>query len=112
MSKPLRLMRPRQIYGAGNPLPVGRSLFYEKYVQRPGEDENVPGTKVKKLRLDHIGGRLAIAPEDRVFDFVAALLADAIKRGNELADAIKRGIEHKEGPADRRGAAGLQVSRK
>ena len=78
-------MRPRQIYGAGNPLPVGRSLFYEKYVQRPGEDENVPGTKVKKLRLDHIGGRLAIAPEDRVFDFVAALLADAYQARHRVA---------------------------
>jgi hypothetical protein len=68
-----RLLRPRQVYGPGNPIPVGRTKFYEHYVYHPGGEEFVPGTKIRRLKLANITNRARAAFEDEVLEIVEAL---------------------------------------
>jgi hypothetical protein len=67
------IMRPAEIYGPGNPIPVGSTTFYETYVYRPGGDEFIPGTAIPRLRFVKLGLRAVGAFSDEVFALVEAL---------------------------------------
>jgi len=71
-----RLIRVGQIYGRGNPIPVGKTKFYDDIVYREGGDEFIPGTKVRRLRLANIGEHLPVAFEDEVYALAEALRAE------------------------------------
>jgi hypothetical protein len=68
-----RLLRPPQIYGRGNPIPVGRTTFYDKFVYHPGGERYVPGTNIPRLRLANITDRAKAGFEDEVLAIVEAL---------------------------------------
>jgi hypothetical protein len=69
------IMRPAEIYGPGNPIPVGSTTFYETYVYRPGGDGFLPGTNIPKLRFVKLGARAVGAFADEVYALVEALRA-------------------------------------
>jgi hypothetical protein len=73
MSK--RILRVSQIYGPGNPIPVGATKFYEDFVYHEGGDEYVPGTNVPRLRLMNLGPRAKGGFEDDVDAVVEGLRA-------------------------------------
>jgi hypothetical protein len=77
-----RMLRPRKIYGPGNPIPVSRSSFYQNYVFQPGRSEFIPGTNVKRLRLAKISERAVAAFEDEIELLVEALRAERDARPN------------------------------
>jgi hypothetical protein len=58
----MKISRAAQVYGAGNPLPVGKSKFWADYVLRSEDDVYIPGTSVKRLRP------IALGPKARGFD--------------------------------------------
>jgi hypothetical protein len=69
------MMRLKQVYGPGNPIPVGKTKFFLDIVYHEGRDEYVPGTTIKRLRLAKLGDRTPVAFEDEVF-----ALAEAIRK--------------------------------
>jgi hypothetical protein len=71
-----KILRLSQIYGRGNPLPVGKTKFFLDIVYRGGGDEFIPGTKVRRLRLANIGEHLPVAFEDEVYALAEALRAE------------------------------------
>jgi len=70
-----KLLRPYQIYGAGNPLPFGKTWFWENVVYREGGDHCIPGTDIPRLRLISVSDRIRVALEDEVFDIAEAFRA-------------------------------------
>jgi hypothetical protein len=73
MSKPNSILRPADIFGSGNPLPVGHTKFWEDFVYKPGDSEFVPGTNIKRLKLVRLGERAVGAFADEVYQLVEAL---------------------------------------
>ena len=89
-----RMLRPQQIYGRNGRIPVGRTSFWDNIVFREGGDLHIPGTKVPRLRLAHIGVRAVAGFEDEVDAIVEGLRAhrDApAARSDELAAAAEGG---------------------
>jgi hypothetical protein len=70
-----KMLRPHQVYGRGNPIPVGRSKFYSDLVYHEGGDEFIPGTSIPRLRLTKISDRVAVAFEDEVLAIAEAFRA-------------------------------------
>ena len=77
MSKMLRL---KQVYGPGNPIPFRKTKFYTDIVYHEGGDPFIPGTNVPRLRLANIGDRVRVAFEDEV-----QALAEAIRKERDAA---------------------------
>jgi hypothetical protein len=77
-----KMLRPKQIYGPGNPIPVGKTAFYGNIVYREGGDEFIPGTNIPRLRLTNITERVRVGFEDEV-----NALAEAIRRQRDSAAA-------------------------
>ena len=72
-----KLQRVRDIYGPGNPIPVGKTNFFSNYVHNEkGEAEQfIPGTNVPRLRLVRIGVRAVAAFDDEVDALIQGLRA-------------------------------------
>jgi hypothetical protein len=70
-----KLLRVRNIYGLGNPIPVGKTAFWENFVYHEGGEENVPGTNTPRLKLVNIGERAVAAFDDEVAALVEGLRA-------------------------------------
>jgi hypothetical protein len=70
-----RLIRVGQIYGRGNPIPVGKTKFYEDVVYREGGDEFIRGTNIPRLRLASLNERTRFGFEDEVHAIAEALRA-------------------------------------
>lgn len=70
-----RMLRPSQIYGPGNPIPVGKTKFYEDIVYHKGGDEFIPGTDIPRLRLANLGTRVRVGFEDEV-----SAIAEAVRK--------------------------------
>jgi hypothetical protein len=82
-----KMMRAFQIYGRGNPIPVGKTKFYEDIVYREGGDEFIPGTTIPRLRLTNLSDRVPIGFEDEVTALAEALRAE---RDGKLATAARK----------------------
>jgi hypothetical protein len=70
-----KLLRPYQIYGDGNPLPFGKTWFWENVVYREGGDNCIPGTDIPRLRLIKVSDRIRVALEDEVSNIAEAFRA-------------------------------------
>ena len=70
-----RMLRLSQIYGKGNPIPVGKTKFFLDFVYREGGEELIPGTRIPRLRLTYLGlnDKIPIAFEDEVYAITEAL---------------------------------------
>ena len=77
-----RMMRLTQVYGRGNPIPVGKTKFHEDIVLHDEADPFIPGTRVHRLKLANIGERTPVAFEDEV-----TALAEAIRKQRDDAAA-------------------------
>jgi hypothetical protein len=75
-----KMLRPNQIYGRGNPIPVGKTKFYEDIVYREGGAEFIPGTTIPRLRLASLGDRTRVGFEDEV-----DTIAEAIRKRRTAA---------------------------
>ena len=77
-----KLLRVNKIYGQGNPIPVGKTVFWESYVHDEAgpEVQHIPGTNVEKLKLVHIGLRARAGFDDEVAALVEALRAERDQR--------------------------------
>jgi hypothetical protein len=75
-----RMLRPKGIYGPGNPIPVGKTKFYEDIVYREGGDEFIPGTNIPRLRLASLSDRVRVGFEDEV-----NAIAEAIRKERDAA---------------------------
>ena len=64
VSKPRRLLRLKQVYGPQGRIPVGRSMFYDKFVN------------TGRLRLVPLGERAKAAVEDEVDAIVNEIIAE------------------------------------
>jgi hypothetical protein len=73
MTKPNSILRPGDIFGPGNPLPIGHTKFWEDFVYQPGGSEFVTGTDIKRLKLVRLGERAVGAFADEVYQLVEAL---------------------------------------
>jgi hypothetical protein len=71
------LKRVQTVYGPGNPIPVGKTAFWENFVHdEDGEPKQfVPNTTVPRLRLVRIGLRAVAVFDDEVEALVEALRA-------------------------------------
>jgi hypothetical protein len=69
-----KLLRPSQIFGKGNPLPIGKTRFFGEFVFREGGDavQYIPGTNIPRLKLIRLGPRSVAALEDEVEALVEA----------------------------------------
>jgi hypothetical protein len=83
-----KLLRVKAIFGPGNPIPVGKSKFFEDYVhdENGPDDQFIPGTSVRKLRLARIGPRTVAGFDDEVAELVEALRRER-DRGPKQAPA-------------------------
>jgi hypothetical protein len=70
-----KMIRVNQIYGCGNPIPVGRTKFYEDIVYRDGGSEFIPGTAIPRLRLTNLSERVRVGFADEVHAIAEALRA-------------------------------------
>ena len=70
-----KMMRPNQIYGRGNPIPVGRTKFYSDIVHHDDGDKFIPGTKITRLRLTNISDRVRVGFADEVTKIAEAFRA-------------------------------------
>jgi hypothetical protein len=75
-----RMLRLKKIYGPGNPIPVGKTKFYEDIVYHEGGDEFIPGTNIPRLRLANLGGRVRVGFDDEV-----DAIAEAIRKERTAA---------------------------
>jgi hypothetical protein len=67
------ILRPRAVFGPGNPLPVQQTKFYEDYVMHDEADPYVPGTNIQRLRPVRLGARAVGFFSDEVFALNEAL---------------------------------------
>jgi hypothetical protein len=70
-----KLLRPKDIYGPGNPIPVGHTKFWQDFVYQPDGSEFIPDTKIPRLRLVSLGNRMVGAFADEVAELIEALRA-------------------------------------
>jgi hypothetical protein len=75
-----RMLRIKNIYGPGNPIPVGRTKFYQDVVYREGGDKFLPGTNIPRLHLASLSDRVRVGFEDEV-----NALAEAIRKERDAA---------------------------
>jgi hypothetical protein len=75
-----RMLRPNKIYGPGNPIPVGKTKFYEDIVYREGGDEFIPGTSIPRLRLASLSDRVRVGFDDEI-----NAIAEAIRKDRDAA---------------------------
>ena len=75
MMTPKRALRLNQMYGPGNPFPIGKTKFNADIVYHEGGEEFIPGTNIPRLRLMKLGGRITIGFADEVEAIVEALRA-------------------------------------
>jgi hypothetical protein len=68
-----KLLRPKDIYGPGNPIPVGHTKFWQHYVRQPDGPEFIPDTKIPRLRLVSLGNRMVGAFADEVAELIDTL---------------------------------------
>src|SRR5262245_14791522 len=66
----ISILRTKRIYAR---IGVGKTKFFEDYVQHPGGEEYVPGTQVRRLRLVNLGERALGGFEDEVDELIEAL---------------------------------------
>jgi len=87
-----KLLRVNRIYGPGNPIPVGKTKFFEDYVHdEDGPPEQfIPGTYVRKLKLAHIGPRTVAGFDDEV-----AELVEAVRRERDK-NTPRHGVQRRE----------------
>jgi hypothetical protein len=67
------ILRPKQVYGPGNPIPVGPTKFYEDFVLHDEADPFVPGTNVRRARSVPLGERARGFFDDEILALVEAL---------------------------------------
>jgi hypothetical protein len=70
-----RILRPAQVHGPNNKIPVGHTKFFEDMVYHEGGDEFVPGTKIRRLRRVPLGERAIGFLEDEVDALIEGLRA-------------------------------------
>ena len=58
--------RPSNLYGRNGRLGVSKSTFYENVVHHDDSDPFIPGTEVPRLKLAHIGPKIAVAFNDEL----------------------------------------------
>ncbi len=71
-----KMLRPSQIYGKGNPIPVGRTKFFADIVLKKESDPYIPGTEIHRLRLTKIGDKVRVGFADEVEALAEALRAE------------------------------------
>jgi hypothetical protein len=71
----VNLLRPNATFGLGNPIPVGRTKFYEDFVEREGTSPFIPGTRIPRLRPVQLGPKAIAFPEDEIYAVTEALRA-------------------------------------
>jgi hypothetical protein len=64
------ILRAKDIYGRGNPIPVGHSKFYQDFVESDPAEPNIRGTDIPRLKAVPLGERA----KGFFSDEVAALL--------------------------------------
>jgi hypothetical protein len=67
------ILRPKDVYGRGNPLPVGHSKFYCDYVLHDESDPYVPGTTIPRVRSVPLGERAVGFFSDEIAALLDAL---------------------------------------
>jgi hypothetical protein len=88
------MLRPKQIYGKGGRLPVGRTKFDSDYVFHEGGEEFVPGTRVPRLRLVHLGPRSVAGFEDELDALLEGLRAE--RDAKQFQGAGKQRVQYKD----------------
>lgn len=92
------LKRVQAVYGPGNPIPVGKTAFWENFVHdEDGDPEQfVPNTTVPRLRLVRIGLRAVAVFDDEVEALVEGLRAwrDKDKALSKRKPAAQRVEQH------------------
>jgi hypothetical protein len=69
------ILRPKAVYGPGNPVPVGHSKFHDDFVLHDESNPYVPGTTIPRLRSVPLGGRAIGFFDDEIAALVEALRA-------------------------------------
>jgi hypothetical protein len=67
------ILRPKDVFGPGKPLPIGQTNFDQNYVLRDEADPYVPGTTIPRLRPTQLGPRAIGYFDDEVFALVENL---------------------------------------
>ena len=80
-----RMLRPKHIYGRGNPIPVGKTKFYQDIVFHEGGSEFIPGTSIPRLRLTNLSDRVRVGFEDEVHALAEAIRQQRDGKLNEEA---------------------------
>jgi hypothetical protein len=82
MTTARRLSRPKNVYGLQGRLPVGRTKFYEDYVN------------TGRLRLVRLGPKSVAVVDDEVDKLIAELIAerDARHQGKAASNPVERRI--------------------
>ena len=63
----MRIYRHAALYGPTGIFVVGKSKYFKDFVERDGaDDEFIPGTKIKRLKVIHLGPQARGVPEDEV----------------------------------------------
>jgi predicted DNA-binding transcriptional regulator AlpA len=91
----MRIKRPWQLYNRivdgrleMGELGVSRTKFYDDFVYHEGGEENVPGTKVPRLRPMNIGERAVGFPDDEVDAQKEGLRAERDAKFAAARDAV------------------------
>jgi hypothetical protein len=75
-SKSTRILRPKSLYGPEGKLGIGKTVFWQDFVQHEGGEEFIPGTKVRRLRLTKLSKRAVGAFEDEADQLIEELRAE------------------------------------
>jgi len=81
----MKICRPAQVYGAGNPLPVGRTKFWADYVLHSKDDPFIPGTRVRRLKPIALGPRATGFAVDEIDAVIDGLRAEPRRKHAEAA---------------------------
>ena len=69
------ILRAKQVYGRGNPIPVGHSKFYKDFVEHDPADPFVPNTNntVRRLKAVPLGERAKGFFSDKIEELLEGL---------------------------------------
>jgi hypothetical protein len=67
------ISRGNDVYGRGNRLPVGRSKFFEDFVEHAKGGPFVPGTTIPRLKAIPLGVRAVGFFDDKIEELIEAL---------------------------------------
>jgi hypothetical protein len=67
------ISRANDVYGRGNWLPVGRSKFFEDFVEHAKSGPYVPGTTIPRLKAVPLGQRAIGFFDDKIEELIEAL---------------------------------------